>query len=239
MVILTSFKQSVKYPGEKFSIARIQPKGFNYKELKFLAAIDDKGKKLQLKNLQEDSLNGYKEALKRGLKKRWHLVKSWLDSLSSDKDIILCCWCPYSESSSKQMNEYGAFACHSGLIGRMVRGKRPDIQIILDEDRQKYLIKEWRPDAGEEKSIEGAPIPMPEIKVTPVYSNKLKDQIVIVKTVDEAEFLSRNQEHVVYSEDEVKLLRGQKESLLSFVHEAKKILGPEFAHVEDIVPMEK
>jgi hypothetical protein len=66
------------------------------------------------------------------------------------------------------------------------------------------------------------------------HSNKLKDHFVIAKTVAEAKFLSRNQEHVVYSEDEIKLLRGQKESLLSFVHEAKKILGPEFAHVVDI-----
>lgn len=237
MVILTSFKQSVKYPSEKFSIARIQPKGFNYKELKFLAAIDEKGKKLQLKNLQEDSLNGYKETFKRGLKKRWHSVNAWLNSLSPDKDIVLCCWCPYSESSSKQMKEYGAFACHSGLIGQMIRKNRPDIQVVLDEDRQKYLVKEWWPDVGEEKDSEGAPIP--EVNVTPIHSNKLKDHLVVAKTVEEAEFLSKNQDHVVYSEDEIKLLRGQKESLLNFVHEVKKILGPEFAHVEEIVPLKK
>jgi hypothetical protein len=163
------------------------------------------------------------------------LVKPWLDSLSPDKDIILCCWCPYSESSSKQIKEYGDFACHSGLIGQMIQKNRPDIQVVLDEDRQKYLIKEWRPDTGEEKFLEGALTP--EVKAMPIYSNKLKDHLVIAKTVAEAQFLSRNQEHVVYSEDEIKLLRGQKESLLSFVHEAKKILGPEFAHVKDIVPL--
>lgn len=235
MVILTSFKQSVKYPGEKYSIARIQPKGFNYKELKFLAAIDEKGKKLQMENIQDDTLNVYKEALRRGLKKRWHLVNAWLNSLSHDKDIVLCCWCPYSESSSKQMKEYGTFACHSGLIGQMIRKNRPDIQVVLDEDRQKYLSKEWRPDAAEEKASESASIR--EVNVTPIYSNRLKDHLVIAKTVEEAEFLSRNQGHVVYSEDEIKLLRGQEESLLNFVHEVKKILGPEFAHVEEIVPL--
>lgn len=143
-VVLTSFKMSKKFSGEKFSISRFQPKGFSFPELKFLAAIDKEGRRMALRNYI-DPVAGYAQALRDAFKCRWGAIKKWLDSLTPDVDIVLCCWCPYSDATAEQMKEFGTFACHSGLIGLMIAKHRPDIQIVLDRDREEHLLPEWKP----------------------------------------------------------------------------------------------
>ena len=152
MIILTSFKRSKEIMkqlninrGNIYSVARWQPKGYNYKELPFLSATDKNGSKLLLRNF-ENPVEDYANALREGYKARWEEIKRWLDSLDNDKDIILTCWCPYSTQTQKQIKEYGTFCCHTGLIGKMINKNRPDITVVLDEDRHEKLIPEWKPE---------------------------------------------------------------------------------------------
>lgn len=141
-VYLTSFVKSVEYNCPKYSVARRQPKGFNYPELKFLAPISSTGEILRLSTFPNDPVANYAIALKEAYKYRWDVIKSWLCSLS--EDIALCCWCPYSKSTQRQLKEYGVFVCHTGLVGQMIRKWRPDIEVVLDSDREK-LIEEYKP----------------------------------------------------------------------------------------------
>ncbi len=149
MVILSSFKKSGKVMErlgmEKdgvFSVARFQPKGMRFKELEFLSATDEHGNPLRLRHLSPEE---YKEAYRQKLKSRWKEVKMWLEDLREEEDIVLLCWCPHSRSSAKLLEKEGRFFCHTGLIGRLINNYRPDITVVLDEERERYLAQEWKP----------------------------------------------------------------------------------------------
>ena len=153
MVILTSFQKSKGFGGDKFSVARFQPKGFKYPDLLFLAAQDKRGQKMALDNYIEP-VAGFAKALHEAYMSRWNDIEPWLNSLTENKDIVLCCWCPYSDSSKEEVKLFGTFACHSGLIGQLINKHRPDITVMLDADRQRRLIEQWKPKAYITEEIE-------------------------------------------------------------------------------------
>jgi len=144
-IILTSFKCSKSFKGEKFSVARWQPKGFNYRTLNFLSAVDIYGNPLHLSRFKTNPLQEYKKQWFGGIWHRNRFIKQWLESLKNEEDLVLCCWYPYSQPTQEQIKLYGTFACHTGLIGQLVKRERKDIEIVLDQDRHNQLVTEWRP----------------------------------------------------------------------------------------------
>lgn len=145
-IILTSFKKSKKFKGEKYSVARWQPQGFNYKSLDFLAAKNRFGNALHLSSYRGASLSEYKKDWLDTIFLNWEEVDNWIFNLENEKkEIVLCCWCPYSKSTQEQIKKYGVFACHTGLIGQLIKEHASDIRVILDDDRKNFLVKEWRP----------------------------------------------------------------------------------------------
>lgn len=148
-VILTSFYESddilIKYPNTlSYSVSRWQPKGFFYPDLSFLGAYDKFGNRLRLKG-QERPLSTYKDNWLSYLDSNRKQVDEWIYSLDNDIDIALCCWCPHSQSTKRQMKVYGTFACHTGIIGQVLNKFRPDIQILMDKDRDEKLVNKWKP----------------------------------------------------------------------------------------------
>ena len=148
-VILTSFKEYSrleKYLGFKpraYSIARYQPKGFDLPELGFLAPPLD----LTIPR-NHRSLKGYiafyETSLKHAYTERWSDIKNWLVSL--DKEIVtaLVCWCPDTDLAKQQLMQFGCFACHTGLVGKMLNKHRPDMDVWVDRDHTQ-LVDEWLP----------------------------------------------------------------------------------------------
>jgi len=148
MIVLTSFKESKRIlkivPDiDVFSVSRWQPLKYHYDELDFLGAFDIEGNRLRLKN---SSISEYKHKLFEYYISRRQEVNEWLLSLDNDKHIMLCCWCPDSTATKKQIKKYGSFVCHTGLIGKLINKFRPDIEILLDNDRHKWLIEEYKPE---------------------------------------------------------------------------------------------
>ena len=230
MITFTSFKKSHLYAGEKFSVARYQPKGFRYQETSFLAAEDENGERIKLRNT-EDSIAQYKKAFRRGCKVRWPEIEAWLKSLDAAKDYVLCCWCPYSQSSEKQLKDTGVFACHTGLIAQIIRKHRPDIQIAMDTDREKHLIKDWLVKSDAAPKFEPQPEPVKPMKAPEqafkrvVFSKTLGEKIMVVKN-DIAALIIKNPEgFAVYTEEEIALMKGKGSDVIKSVHNMKKIFG--------------
>ena len=148
-VILSSFKRyghlarCLGYKPRAFSVARFQPRGSRYPELSFLAPPSDMAAPRNYGAL-EDFLAFYETSLKESYAGRWNDVKSWLDSLDRDDVTALLCWCPYTGLAEEQLKQFGRFACHTGLIGKMLNRHRPDIEVWLDRDHAK-LVDEWLP----------------------------------------------------------------------------------------------
>ncbi|MCK5021579.1 MAG: hypothetical protein KAS32_31515, partial [Candidatus Peribacteraceae bacterium] len=120
-----------------YSVSRMQPSGFTYEDLPFLAARDISGRKLSLK---ESGTDGYKQMLYDFYDSVMDTeIKPWVESLNPSNIDVLCCWCPFSESTRNQIKEHGTFVCHTGLIGKMVHEMRPEIEIYMDMDRHHRL----------------------------------------------------------------------------------------------------
>ncbi len=146
-IILTSFKRSKEIlqilPDiDIYSVSRFQPAGYNYNTLEFLGAFNINGNKLTLKG---SSIAQYKYSLFEYYVSNMNIIQLWLKTLDIDTDIMLCCWCPYSNNTKNQIKEFGTFVCHTGLIGKLINKYRPDIEILLDNDRHKLLINEYKP----------------------------------------------------------------------------------------------
>lgn len=148
-VILSSFKRYGRlgrYLGFKpraYSVARYQPKGSRFPELSFLAPLSGMAVPRNY-GAFEDYLALYETSLKQAYAERWSDIKSWLDSLDGNDVIALLCWCPDTDQARQQLKQFGRFACHTGLVGKMLNRHRPDIEVWLDRDHAK-LVDEWLP----------------------------------------------------------------------------------------------
>jgi hypothetical protein len=151
MIILTSFKESVNllklsgFSGANcYSVARFQPKGFNYTDLPFLAAQTVAGKKIKLRG-RVDPLNSYKHDLWTYYKTRWAEIVDWVESLDNSDVDMLCCWCPHASHSREQMRIYNSFVCHTGLVGKVINLIREDLDIYMDQEHSIHLVNEYKP----------------------------------------------------------------------------------------------
>lgn len=143
-VILTSFHRAKKMQGQKFSICRFQPAGFEFPELRFFAAEDARGQRIRIGDV--GGAERFAELYREALVSRWKEVKDWLDSLRrAPGPVLLLCWCPFSEETRVSVKTGGTFLCHSGLIGKLINRHCPEVRLMMDEDRAKHLDVRWRP----------------------------------------------------------------------------------------------
>jgi len=147
-VILTSFHRSRRMRGQKFSICRFQPAGFEFPELRFLAAEDACGQRLRIGDV--GGAEQFAELYREALASRWKEIRDWLDGLrKSPGPALLLCWCPFSEETKASVKTGGSFLCHSGLIGKLINKHCPEVRLLLDEDRAQRLNARWRPERYE------------------------------------------------------------------------------------------
>ncbi len=212
MILLTSFEKSKRLNGwERFSVARYQPEGFDYTVLEFLSATGKDGDKLLLEEPEE-----FESRLTEGFRARWGDIYAWLKSLTSDSRIALACWCPYSRHSRKHLKERGSFYCHTGIIGKLINKHRPDIGIILDDDRERRLAAGFKP-----RSISTEDIPLEVFgqmdRAIAVDSNLLKERISLIShpgIIADA---------VSYTAEELEVVADMSPEELQATHEIKKI----------------
>lgn len=144
-IILSSFHRSRRMQGQKFSICRFQPAGYEFPELRFLAAEDARGQRLRIGDV--GGAERFAELYREALASRWKQVRDWLDSLrSASGPILLLCWCPFSEETRVSVKASSSFLCHSGLIGKLINRHCPEVRLLLDEDRAQNLDNRWRPE---------------------------------------------------------------------------------------------
>lgn len=219
-VILTSFQKSKSLTCSKFSVSFFQPQGIRYPTLNFLTATDKNGNTLHLRNLEVDTIWEYENKLKEKYKARWREISEWLESLNPNTDIALCCWCPYSNTSRKHLEKYGKFFCHTLLIGKMVEKYRPDINVVMDDDRKvKALSTNYNSYLFEHYGIK-------------IHSNLLKEDIYVVATNNREKVLSQGVKEVVYTIDEIIEMWGMLPDDIKEIHKIKKIVGGKVVEVK-------
>lgn len=116
MLYTASFFQPENHHGQVFSIARSQPKGFNFPQLSFLAPSEKLLNSWKYENISEETYTSY---YRQEIAANWTQVKRWLDSLDSAVDITLLCWEKTGLSDGKSF-------CHRNLVGLIVQKWRAD-----------------------------------------------------------------------------------------------------------------
>lgn len=153
MVTLTSFKNSHRCPGRKYSLVRFQPDGYGYDELTALAPITKEGYDISFNRLFRKCPDEYEfgrrldqvwKMIELGFASRFEEIFHWAQTLTPNEDVVLCSWAPYNTSSQRQIKKYGVFACHTGIVGRWLLFLRPDIEVKLDCDRNHAMIPGWQ-----------------------------------------------------------------------------------------------
>ena len=123
-IYLQSFFTKPK--GIPLSVARWQPKHYNYKSIPYLVPKKENGS--DIKHVTpEEYLKEYCKTLKRN----WSSIEKMISNLKNDdREFTLCCWC--NKSRQKQ---YKKLFCHTILIGYLIEYLAPEIKVIYLEGR--------------------------------------------------------------------------------------------------------
>lgn len=108
MIYLQSFFSSPR--AEAFSVARWQPRGFSYPEIRCLAPFDADGR--PIRGLSPER---YLEVYAVALASRWPEIRRALEYLKR-RDVSLLCWC-----NPERQRGYPKLFCHTILVGFLGR----------------------------------------------------------------------------------------------------------------------
>lgn len=82
-------------------------------------------------------LDGYFDTLATLYDSRQPMINEWLASLP-DKDIAICCWCPYDKAAQRQLEEHGTFVCHTAAVGSKLESM--GLWVDYDNDRERMVM---------------------------------------------------------------------------------------------------
>ncbi|SMB96816.1 hypothetical protein SAMN00808754_1668 [Thermanaeromonas toyohensis ToBE] len=127
MVYLQSFFSEPR--ATPYSVARWQPRGYRYPELRVLAPLLPDGR--PIKRVSPDK---YLDLYAGALASRWQDVKktvSWLKKV----DAALCCWC-----NPERQKGYEKLFCHTILIGFLL--EEAGVPVVYLDGREKPVWDE-------------------------------------------------------------------------------------------------
>jgi len=119
--------------------------GCAYEDLEFFAATGRRREPLSLYRFKQNPLQEFEQELCNGYGERLEEIQRFLALITDSEDIVLACWCPFSKDTMKQLEKRGMFACHTGIIGKVIKTIRPGLEIVMDHDRSEHLVPQWRP----------------------------------------------------------------------------------------------
>ena len=130
-VVLCSFENADKYArGMRLSIARWQPRGGpRYPTLWFLAPFREDRTPIKMMP-PEEYRSQYLQHVLFGPNREQ--INRWLARLDKDEDITLLCWC-----NEERQKYYPKLFCHSILVGYLIQERRPDIEVVFADGREK------------------------------------------------------------------------------------------------------
>jgi len=122
-IILTSFRDAPNLDCEKFSIARWQPAGCNYPELRRLAPYYADGK--PIKNIPADEYRVAYEMSVLLQDTATAELASVVGSMKADETMAMLCWCNLSRQKAHQK-----LMCHRILVGYWIEEHAPDVVVV-------------------------------------------------------------------------------------------------------------
>lgn len=135
-VVLCSFANVGEHGrGALLSIARWQPRhGPRYRTLRFLAPFRADGTPIQMMPPEEYRAQYLQHVLFGPGRER---INRWLEGLDPEEDVTLLCWC-----NKERQAGYPRLFCHSILVGYLIRLRRPDVEVVFADGRERPVWEE-------------------------------------------------------------------------------------------------
>lgn len=134
-VVLCSFANAEKHArGLRYSVARWQPRGDHCATLWYFAPFRDDGTPIVMMPPEEYRKEYLKHVLLGPPRDR---INRFLDRLGPEEDITLMCWC-----NAERQKGYPKLMCHTILIGHLIRLRRPDVEVVFADGREKPVWDE-------------------------------------------------------------------------------------------------
>jgi hypothetical protein len=77
------------------------------------------GSAIRLRDFGVDPLPKYKDYMLELYRERWPDIRNWLYQYGGTS-TLLACWCPYTRTAKKQIERFGSFHCHLGVIAEVL-----------------------------------------------------------------------------------------------------------------------
>jgi hypothetical protein len=144
-VYLSSFFKAKELPVgvEAWSAAVYQPKGMTFPKAGWADIREDKTGAWIRPRVFEGYSNppkAYRDYLIEQYRGRIEEFNIW--RYSQEGDAALLCWCPYDKAAKRQLDEWGSFICHTGVIAEFLIEQ--GVPVWLDSDRSKMMVLSQR-----------------------------------------------------------------------------------------------
>lgn len=104
----------------RWSAARWAP-GFarGWPVAKWAVPLRSDGSAIKLRDFGEDPLPKYHEFMLELYRARWPQIRDWLYRYGGTHNA-LACWCPYTKTAKRQLQSFGTFHCHLGVVAEVL-----------------------------------------------------------------------------------------------------------------------
>lgn len=141
-VKLTSFREAESMNPQlwvRWSAARWEPQQATYwPKAKWAAPVRPDGSAIKLRDFGDEPLPKYHEYMLSLYRSRWQEIRDWIYRYGGENNV-LACWCPYTKVAASQLEQFGTFHCHLGVVAEVLSAA--GVETIYGARHQKEMVR--------------------------------------------------------------------------------------------------
>ena len=136
MITLTSFVEARELEvDERWSGARWAPStARNWPIAEWAQPMRADGTAIKLRDFGKEPLPKYREYVLGLYRERWVSIREWLRRVDG-LEIALACWCPFTKIARRQLEEWGTFHCHLGVVGEVLTAAQVEWEYGVEHEK--------------------------------------------------------------------------------------------------------
>jgi len=120
---------------ERFSGARWAPNfAQSWPIAGWAAPLRDDGSAVRLRDfgVGEGVIERYSEWMLEMYRGKWDEIRSWLSEIG-EWEVGVACWCPNTKVARAQLNRFGTYHCHLGIVKSVLVKSGVEVRMLNDE----------------------------------------------------------------------------------------------------------
>lgn len=106
---------------------------------KWAAPLRPDGTAVKLRDFGDDPLPKYRTYVLDLYRSRWPAIRDWVFRYDGTHQA-LCCWCPFTKTARVQLEHFGSFHCHLGVVAEVL--SKSGVVVMVGEEHASSMVKE-------------------------------------------------------------------------------------------------